>query len=54
MRRTTTLASTRTTARAGSATLGLRPARALPHGDYTVVIVRRDGTVVLRRGIRVS
>jgi hypothetical protein len=50
----TLLASTRTTARAGGATLRLQPARALRRGDYTVAITRRDGTMVLRKRIRVS
>jgi hypothetical protein len=47
------LVSTRTTARSGRATLGLRPARRLRRGRYSVVIVRGDGTVVLRQAIRV-
>jgi hypothetical protein len=54
MRGRSVLASARTTARAGRATLGLRPARRLRPGRYTVVIAGRDGTVVLRRPIRVS
>jgi hypothetical protein len=54
MRGKTVLASARTTARAGRATLGLRPVRRLPRGRYTVVIARPGGTVVLRRPISVA
>jgi N-acetylneuraminic acid mutarotase len=54
MRGTSVLASARWTARARSATVRLRPARRLHRGRYTVVIARRDRTVVLRRSIRVS
>jgi hypothetical protein len=54
MRGRSVLARARTTSRAGRATLGLRPARQLRRGRYTVVIARPDGTVVLRRSIRVA
>ena len=50
----TVLARTRATARAGHAALTLRPARRLRSGRYTVMIARRDGTMVLRQKIRVS
>jgi hypothetical protein len=48
------LASTRTTARAGHATLTLRPSRGLRPGRYTVVVARPDGTVALRYAVRAA
>jgi hypothetical protein len=54
MRGTTVLASTRTTARAGHATLTLRPSRGLRPGRYTVVVARPDGTVALRYAVRAA
>jgi hypothetical protein len=54
MHRRSVLAEARTTARAGHATLRLRPARRLRQGSYSVVITRRDGTRVVRRAIRVT
>jgi N-acetylneuraminic acid mutarotase len=54
MHGTTVLGSTRTTARAGQAALRLAPSGRLRPGRYAVVIARSDGTVVLRRQIRVS
>jgi hypothetical protein len=52
--RRSVLATARATARAGHATLRLRPAGRLHKGRYRVVITRRDGTPVVRRAIRVT
>jgi hypothetical protein len=46
--------STRTTAKAGQARITMALTRRLRSGRYTVVITRRDGTMVLRQAIRVS
>ena len=54
MRGSAKLASARTTARGGRATVTLRPAGRLGSGRYTVVIARRGGATVLRQGMRVS
>ncbi|MEA2228189.1 MAG: hypothetical protein QOF04_1819 [Solirubrobacteraceae bacterium] len=48
-----TLVRARATARAGQATLTLRPAGRLRPDRYAVVIARPDGTVVIRTEIRV-
>jgi hypothetical protein len=54
MRGRTVLMSTRTTARSGQARITMALTRRLRSGRYTVVITRRDGTMVLRQAIRVS
>ena len=54
MRAKKLVASTRTTVRTGRTTLTLRTARRLRAGSYTVVISRRDGTVLVRRSVHAS
>jgi hypothetical protein len=48
------LARTQITIRDGRATGGMRLGRRLRRGRYTVIVARRDGTIVQRLPVRAS
>ena len=54
MRGVSVLAHAQVTIRGGRATAGMRPAQRLRSGRYTVVLAKRDGTVVQRLSVRAS